>query len=104
MFFSSWTGQSGAGCLLYYGGDLLPPWEVIRGAAWGAQATLCIPSNPAALAPCAELVFVCAWHMAVPGTRGLWCGAVVVAVPVEQGCWGSVPVFSPGSVSFCSHR
>lgn len=42
--------------------------------------------------------------MAVPGTPGLWCGAVVVAVHVEQGCWGSAPVFSPVSVSFCSHR
>lgn len=39
--------------------------------------------------------------MAVPGTRGSWCGAVAVAMHAEQGCWGSAPVFSPGSVSFC---
>lgn len=39
--FPPWTGQSGAGC---YGDDPLPPWEVVTGAARGAQATLGTPT------------------------------------------------------------
>lgn len=62
FFFPPWTGRSSVGHLLRYGGNLLPPWS--EGQHWGggvwAQATLCIPSNHAALAPCAELLFACA--------------------------------------------
>lgn len=101
VFFSLWTGRRGAGHLLCYGGDLLPPWEVVRGQHGGSRATLCIPSNPAALASCAELVFACArqerrarhgraWHPWLVvwghgGGRARGAGLLGICTPFQPG-------------------